>query len=83
MNVKLEILAKRRKESRDIVKKIIEFGVSEEQKYDIMFNLALTLENNTALKNISKTLKSFIDPINNEQETNKIEITSKNKIIIE
>ena len=83
MNVKLEILARRKKESRDIVKKIIDFGVSESQKYDIMFNLALTLENNTALKNISKTLKNYIDPINNDQEVNKIETSNKNKIIIE
>ena len=83
MNIKLEILARRKKESRDIVKKIIEFGVTEEQKYDIMFNLALTLENNLALKNITKTLKNFIDSINNDEEINKIELSSKNKIIIE
>ena len=83
MNIELEIKAKRRKESRDIVNEILKFGITEEQKYDIMFNLALTLENNLALKNITKELKNFITAINNQEEDNKIETDNKNKIIIE
>ena len=83
MNIELEIKAKRKKESRSIVKEIINFGITEDQKYDIMFNLALTLENNTALKDITKELKKYITTINNDQEDNKIKIDNKNKIIIE
>ena len=83
MNVKLEIQAKRKKESRDIVKEIISFGVTEDQKYDIMFNLALTLENNAALKSITQELKNFITMINNDEEVNKIDLNNKSKIIIE
>jgi hypothetical protein len=48
-----------------------------------MFNLALTLENNSALKSITKELKNFITTINNDEEVNKIKIENKNKIIIE
>ena len=81
--VELEKTAKRKKESREIVKEIIKFGVTEEQKYDIMFNIALTLENNFALKSITKELKNFITTINNDQENNTIKIDNKNKIIIE
>ena len=83
MNIELEVKAKRKKESRDIVKEIIQFGVTEDQKYDIMFNLALTLENNIALKNIIQELKKYITSINNDQEDNKISPVNKNKIIIE
>ena len=84
MNIELERKAKRKKEARDIVKEIINFGVTEDQKYDIMFNLAMTLESNQALKAITKELKNFITTINNEQEDNKIETgNNKSKIIIE
>jgi hypothetical protein len=84
MHIELERKAKKRKESRDIVIEIINFGVTEEQKYDIMLNLALTLENNNAMKNITKELKNFITAINNEQEDNTIKIDNKkSKIIIE
>ena len=83
MNIELENRAKRKKESRQIVKEIINFGVTEEQKYDIMFNLAITLENNTALKSITTELKKFISSINNDQEDNKIISVNKSKIITE
>ena len=81
--IELEKRAKRKKESREIAKEIIKFGVTEEQKYDIMFYVALTLENNIALKSITKELKNFITTINNDQEDNTIKIENKNKIIIE
>ena len=61
-------LAKRKQESRDIAKKIIDFGVTEDQKVDIMFNLALTLENNTSMKEITSVLKKFIEKFNNDEE---------------
>ena len=46
------------KESRQIVKEIIGFGIAESQKYDIINMLSLTLENNNAMKDIAKVLKT-------------------------
>jgi predicted transcriptional regulator len=77
-DVRLTRIAKLKKESREITQQIIQFGVKEEQKIDIMMNLALTLENNTAMKEIIKTLKKFAQTINendneeNNEETPKI-----------
>ena len=61
-------LAKRKQEAREISKKIIDFGVTEDQKIDIMFNLAMTLENNTSMRQITSLLKKFIEKFNNEDE---------------
>ena len=52
-DIRTNKLIKRKQESREIVKKIIDFGVTEDQKIDIMFNIALTLENNSAMKDIT------------------------------
>ena len=59
-DIKMLQTVKRKKESRDIVKQILDFGVNEDQKIDIMFNIALTIENNTAMKEITSTLKKYI-----------------------
>jgi hypothetical protein len=67
-DIKLMQLAKRKKESRELSKQIIDFGVSEDQKIDIMFNIALTLESNAAMKEITSVLKKFIEKINKEEE---------------
>ena len=61
-------LAKRKQEAREISKKIIDFGVTEDQKIDIMFNLAMTLENNKSMREITSLLKKFIEKFNNEEE---------------
>jgi RAB protein geranylgeranyltransferase component A len=79
MTIELEKSAKRKQESRQIVKEIINFGVKEDQKYDIIFNLALTLENNNALKEITTVLKKYMTTINTEAEEGNI----KSKLIIE
>ena len=73
-------LAKRKQESRDIAKKIIDFGVTEDQKVDIMFNLAMTLENNTSMKEITSVLKKFIEKFNNEEEEDNN--STKGKLIV-
>jgi mannitol/fructose-specific phosphotransferase system IIA component (Ntr-type) len=73
-------LAKRKQESRDIAKKIIDFGVTEDQKVDIMFNLALTLENNTSMKEITSVLKKFIEKFNNDEEEDNN--STKGKLIV-
>ena len=67
-DIKLMRSAKLRKESRDITNQILNFGVQEEQKIDIMFNLAITLENNTAMKEIVETLKKFRESINSQED---------------
>ena len=79
-DIKLIRAAKLRKESRDIAKKILDFGVKEEQKIDIIFNLALTLENNTAMKEITEILKKFRENINSEEE--KDNNGKSNKILV-
>ena len=79
-DIKLIRAAKLRKESRDIAKKILDFGVKEEQKIDIIFNLALTLENNTAMKEITEILKKFRENINSEEEKDNND--KSNKILV-
>lgn len=78
MTVELEREAKKKQESRDIVKTIIEFGVNDSQKIDIMFFLAMTIENHNNVKEITNFLKKFKSSINNEE---KIE-NNKNKLIL-
>jgi len=80
-DVKLIRSAKLRKESREIASKILEFGVKEEQKIDIMFNLAITLENNIAMKEIVETLKKFRESINTQEEDDN-NSTKSNKILV-
>ena len=80
-DVKLIRSAKLRKESREIASRIIDFGVKEEQKIDIMFNLAITLENNTAMKEIVEILKKFRESINTEEEEDN-NTNKSNKILV-
>jgi RAB protein geranylgeranyltransferase component A len=79
MTIELEKSAKQKEESRKIVKEIINFGVKEQQKYDIIFNLALTLESNNALKEITTVIKKYMSTINTETEEGNI----NNKLIFE
>ena len=79
MSVILENEAKRKQESRDIVKSIIDFGVTENQKIDIMYFLSLTLNDNATMKNIANFLKNHKSYINNSCDESNI----KNKIIID
>ena len=77
-NIELERKAKNKKISRDIVKTILDFGVNENQKIDIMYNLALTLENNSAMKEIVNVLNNFKTTINNLEEN---DYKKNNKIL--
>tara|TARA_B100000214_G_C23617824_1_gene468106 strand:+ start:182 stop:430 length:249 start_codon:yes stop_codon:yes gene_type:complete len=80
-DVKMIQVAKRKKESREIAKQVIDFGVKEDQKIDIMFNIAMTLENNLAMKEITDVLKKFRENINKKEDNDNIEERS-NKILI-
>jgi hypothetical protein len=76
-DIRTNKLIKRKQETREIVKKIIDFGVTEDQKIDIMFNIALTLENNSAMKDITNILKNYIEKINTSEEVD----NNKSKIL--
>tara|TARA_R110000782_G_scaffold152474_3_gene245071 strand:+ start:186 stop:455 length:270 start_codon:yes stop_codon:yes gene_type:complete len=72
---------KEKQEARNISKTILEFGVTDNQKIDIMLNLAMTLEDNNAMKSIGSFLKNYVTKINNSKNDNKI-VSKPNKIII-
>jgi len=83
-SVKIEKLAREKQRSREIVKEIIKFGVTEQQKYDIIYGICLNLENNNALKEITTVLKNYREVINKEEETdNNSTDINKPKIILE
>ena len=82
-SVKLEKLAREKQKSREIVKEILNFGVTEQQKLDIINGLTISLENNKALKEISNALKKYREVINKEEEKDNNNNTNNNKIILE
>ena len=83
-NVKLQKLARDKQKSRDIVLEILKFGVSEQQKYDVLHGICLSLESNEALKDIVEVLKKYREVINKEEKAdNNIEDSNKPKIILE
>ena len=69
-----------KQESRNIAKEVLNFGVAESQKLDIMFAIAVSLENNDALKEITSILKKYKTTINNEEDDNNF-IKNENKIL--
>ena len=73
--------AKRKQESRDIVREILSFGVTEDQKIDIMFNIALSLEQNSIMKEITSVLKNYQKTINNDSEDDIVD-NKKEKVIL-
>jgi len=81
-SVKLEKLAREKQKSREIVKEILNFGVTEQQKLDIINGITVSLENNEALKDISKALKKYREVINKEEEKDN-NTNNNNKIILE
>lgn len=83
-SVKLEKLARDKQRARDIVQEIVKFGVTEQQKYDIIFLLSLGLENNDAMKEVTEVLKKYREIINKEEDSdNNITDNDKPKIILE
>jgi hypothetical protein len=83
-SIKLEKLAREKQKAREIVLEILNFGVTEQQKYDIIHGITLSLEKNDALKDMSNVLKKYREVINKEAETdNNIADSDKPKIILE
>ena len=56
-------------ESRDIVKEILNFGITEEQKLDVIYFLSLELENRDIILEISNLLKKFRSGIKPDEES--------------
>jgi predicted transcriptional regulator len=79
-SVELEQVAKNRQKAREITKEILNFGVNEQQKLEIIYELTLNLENNSLLKELVEVIKKFRESINKEEEENNI---NKPKIIID
>ena len=52
-DVKLQRKVRLKEQTRKIVKEITNFGVTESQKIDIMYLLAMNLENNSTMKEIT------------------------------
>lgn len=69
--------------SRNIVKEIESFGVSEDQKIDILYFLSLTIQDNQIMKEICDFLKKYKNNINIEEIENNISKETKNKLILE
>ena len=74
-----------KKESRQIVKTILDFGVTEDQKIDVMINLAMSLESNENMKEIVNFLKKFTINFNTEENSAKIDSgdSKQNKILLD
>ena len=70
----------RKKESKEIAKKILEFGVTDSQKIDVMISLAMSIEDNSVMKEITQFLKKYSIAINKDDNSNTIEHTT-NKIL--
>ena len=61
-----------KKISRDIVKEILDFGIKESQKIDIIYYMALELENHEATVEIANIAKKYLETVNNEEKENNI-----------
>jgi len=75
---KIEIIANKKKESRDIVKTIIDFGVTEDQKIDIIYFLSMTMTDNNRMKEICNFIKKYKTEVGEEDKKEK----NDKKIII-
>lgn len=80
-DIGLITIAKRKEESRKIVKEIIDFGVTEEQKIDIVFNIIMTLESRDAMQEIGNVIKKYNTKVNKDREEDIIPIKNKKVIL--
>ena len=67
--------------ARDIVNEILNFGINQDQLIHVMFLLALNLESNEKMREITSFLKKFQEKINTEEDGDTIK-PSKPKIIL-
>ena len=76
-NIKLNREAQKKEESRKIVKEILNFGITEKQKIDIIYFLSMTISDNDTMKKICAFLKEFKSDLSN-QDSEK----TQNKLIL-
>ena len=79
-DIRINKLVSERSKSREIVREILDFGVSENQKLDIIYLLSLSLEDNACMKDIANILKKYRENINKDEEDNKV--NKQNKILL-
>ena len=79
-DVHMNQVLRQKQQSRDIVREILNFGVDEYQKLDIIYLISLSLESNIVMKDLVDTLKKHRETINNEEDENNL-IETKNKIL--
>tara|TARA_Y100000592_G_C5373988_1_gene270002 strand:- start:198 stop:440 length:243 start_codon:yes stop_codon:yes gene_type:complete len=77
-SIKLDRMSKRKLESRQIVKEILNFGVNEDQKIDIMYLIAVSIQDNKSMKEITSFLSTYQTKINEDEKHNKV---NSNKIL--
>ena len=71
---KEEANAEKSIQCRQIVKEIIEFGVDEKQKLQLIKLIAMELESNHSMKKIVNTIGEIVE--------NKVETNKENKLIV-
>tara|TARA_R100000030_G_scaffold90297_1_gene74898 strand:- start:112 stop:357 length:246 start_codon:yes stop_codon:yes gene_type:complete len=81
MSKKIKKEIEDRKIAREITKTIIDYGVNDNQKLEIMHLLSLELESNDSMKEISKFLKKFTVKFNTKEQESNIEEKSSSLII--
>ena len=81
-DVQHSMILKKKQESRQIVKEIMNFGITQDQIYDILFNLSLNIENNKNMKEITAFLKKYIEVFNKEDEADKVIKEDNKKILL-
>ena len=81
MSKKIKKEIEDRKIAREITKTIIDYGVNDNQKLEIMHLLSLELESNASMKEISKFLKKFTVKFNTKEQESNIEEKSSSLII--
>lgn len=77
-SIKLDRMSKRKLESRQIAKEILDFGVNEDQKIDIMYLIAVSIQDNKNMKEITSFLSTYQTKINEDEKHNKV---NNNKIL--
>jgi len=79
-DVHVNRIVSQRIKSREIVKEILNFGVTEDQKLDIIYILSLSLENNECMREVANILKKYRKNINKDDEEINV-ISKENKIL--
>ena len=82
-NIEVKKILEERETSRTIVKEILNFGVTENQKIDIMYDLTLNLEDNEMIKEIAAVLKKYRKNINKDENVSKNDSNDKPKLILD